>query len=66
MPPFITSLGPGNGVSGPLEDENVLNFGAVLESSINDSLGGDGLSASPSLVRGDQDTGLAVLDAVSE
>ena len=66
MPPFVTSLCPGNRVSGPLEDENVLDRGTVLESGIDDGLGGNSLSTSSTLIRGDQHTGLAILDAVSE
>jgi len=66
VPPFVTSFGPGNRFSGPLEDENVLDLGAVLESSIDNGLGGNSLSASSALVGGDEDTGLAILDAVSK
>ena len=66
MPPFVTSLGPGNGFSGPLKDENVLDLGGVLESGINNSLCGDSLSAPSAFVRGDQNARLAILDAVPE
>jgi len=66
VPPLVTSFGPGNSVPGPLEDKNVLDYGAILESGVNDSLGGDSLSTSAALVRGNQNTGLAILDAVSK
>jgi len=64
VPPFVTSLGPGDSVPGSLEDENVLDPGAVLNGGINNSLGGDGLSTSSALIGGDQNAGLAVVDAV--
>jgi len=44
----------------------MLYLGASHESGIDDSLSGDGLAASSTLIRGDQNTGLAILDAVSE
>jgi hypothetical protein len=66
VPPLVTTLGPGNGLSCSLEDENVLDHGATLESGIDDSLGGNGLSTSSAFIRGDQNTGLAIEDAVSK
>ena len=66
MPPFVTSFGPGNSVSGPFEDEDVLDHGTIIESGIDDCFGSNGLPTSTALVRGDQDTGLAILDAVSK
>ena len=66
MPPFVTSFGPRNRLPGPLEDENVLDLGALLESGINDGLGGNSLSTSSALIGGDENAGLAILDAVSK
>ena len=66
MPPLVTSLRPGNGVSGPPLDKNVLDLGATFESGIDDGLGSNGLSTSSALVGGDQNAGLAILDAVTK
>lgn len=66
VPPFITTLGPGDGVSGPPKDKNVLDHGAVFESGIDDNLCSDGLSTSSAFVRGDQNTGPAIEDAISK
>ena len=66
VPPFVTSLGPGNGFSGPLEDKNVFNHGALIEGGIDDSFSSNGLSASSTLVRGDQNAGLAIHNTVSK
>ena len=64
MPPFVAPLGPGDSAPGPLEDENVLDFGTVLNGGIDNGLGGDGLSTPSALIRGDQNAGLAIFDAV--
>ena len=66
MPPFVATLCPGDGVSGPLEDEDVLDHGAFLESGIDDGLGSNCLAASSSLIGGYQNAGLAIQDAISE
>ena len=66
VPPLVTTLGPWDGVSGPLEDENVLYHGTALESGIDDGLGGDSLSTSSAFIRGDQNTGPAIQDAISK
>ena len=66
VPPLVTTLCPGDGVSGPLEDENVLDDGAALEGGIDDGLGGDSLSTSSAFIGGDQNTGPAIQDTVSK
>lgn len=66
MPPFVTPLSPGNGVSGSPVDEDMLNIGTFLESGINNGLGSNSLSAPSALIGGDQNTGFAIQDAVSK
>ena len=71
MPPLFTSLRPGNGVAGngvagPLLDKNVLDPGALLEGGMGGGLGNNRLSTSLTLIRCDQNAGLAILDAVTK
>ena len=66
LPPLVTTLCPGDGVSGPLEDENVLHDGTALEGGTDDGLGGDSLSTSSAFIGDDQNTGPAIQDTVSK
>lgn len=68
MPPLITTSGPGDGVPGPLEYENVLDHGhgAPLESGIGNKFGSNSLSTSSAFIRGDQNTRPAIQDTISK
>lgn len=66
MPPEITAFGPRNLGARPPEDQDLLDQRAVLESGINDSLGGNGLASTATFVAGDDDLALAVVDTVAE
>lgn len=49
VPPRISTLGPGDLAARSLEDENVLDQGALLERGVDDGLGRDRLSSSLAL-----------------
>ena len=49
VPPSISTLSPVDLSSGSLEDEDVLDERALLESGVDDGLGSDALSSSSSL-----------------
>jgi hypothetical protein len=66
VPPQIPSLGPGDLAASALEDKDMLYVGALLDCGVDDHLSGDGLAATLSLIRRDHDTGLAVVDAITE
>lgn len=66
MPPLVTALSEGDLAAGALEDDNVLDQRAVLESGVDDLLCGDGLAATLALIGRDDDAGLAVLYTVAE
>ena len=66
MPPFVATFGPGDLVSGSLEDETVLDEGTFVESGVDDGFGRNRLSSSLSFVRGDDDSRLGVDDSISE
>lgn len=66
VPPDVATLLHGDLGTSSSEDEDVLGDGALLECGIGDGLCRDGLSAALGLVGGDEDLGLAVVDAVSE
>lgn len=65
VPPMIPALDPGNGVAGPLQNEDVFYQGTLFQGTVDYGLGRDGLSTSLSLVAGDDDSGRAVVDAVA-
>lgn len=64
MPPFVASFSPGNFVARPSEDKDVLDQWAVLDSSVDDDLVRDGLASAFALIRCDEDTRFAILDAI--
>ncbi len=66
VPPDIATLSPGNLTSSPLQHDNLLNLGAVLESSVNNSLGGDRLSSTSTFISGDDNARTTVVDTVTE
>jgi hypothetical protein len=66
MPPLIASFCPGNSASSPLEDKDVLDLGTLLESGINDGLGSDGFSATTTFIRSNDNTRLAIEDAITK
>lgn len=66
VPPFVTAFRPRDVVTRALEDQDVLDQRAFLECGVDDSLGGDSLSATFALVRGDEDTAFTVLRAITE
>ena len=60
MPPFVSTFGPWDRLSGAFEHEDVLDLGALLERGIDNRLGGNGLSAAPALIGGNDDAGLTI------
>ena len=64
MPPLVTSLCARDSVPGPLLDKTVLDLGALLENSIDNGLGSNGLSTLSDLIGCDQNVRLAILDVV--
>ena len=66
MPPLVTAFNEVYRVSGSLQNKNVLDNRAVLDSIICKLLDGDGLAAATALVSGDDNTRLAIVDAVAE
>ena len=66
VPPLISALGHSNRVTGPPEDENMLNIGTLLQCRVHDGLGGNGLATALSLIASDHDAGLAVLATIAE
>lgn len=65
VPPDISTLLHRNFCASPSKDENMLGDRALLQRSVDDSLGCDCLSASFGLVGRDENLGLAVIDSVS-
>ena len=66
VPPVVSPLGPSDLVARSLENEDVLDMWALGESSIDNGFVGDCLSTTPTLIGGDDDAGLAVLNAIAE
>jgi hypothetical protein len=66
MPPLVTPLRPRDLVTGPLEDENMLDEWTIFESSIDNRFGGNGLSTAFAFVRRNDDARLAILDSVTK
>ena len=66
VPPEITTGSHVDVGAGALEDENVANIGALLESLIDDLLGADQLATALALIGGDDDLGLGIDDTVAE
>jgi hypothetical protein len=66
VPPEVTAGGHGDLVAGAAEDENLLDERALLEGGVDNGLGGDRLATTATLVRGEEDLGLAVVDTVAE
>lgn len=52
MPPGVSTLGPVDLSSSSLENEDVLDERALLESGVDDALGSDALSSSSTLAVG--------------
>ena len=66
MPPFVPSFGPGDGLAGALQHQNVLNKRDFGDSCIDDGLGGDGLATTATFVGGDDDAAAAIEHSVAE
>lgn len=66
VPPLVTALYKVDRVASPLEDEDVLDARAVLDSVVRELLDRDRLSATTTLIGSDDDARLAVIDAVAE
>lgn len=66
VPPLVATLCPWNLVSSALEHQDVLDDRALLDRGVGNDLGGDCLSTSATLIRGDQDARLAVVHAIPE
>lgn len=66
VPPLVPSFSPRDLISGPLQNENVFDIGAVVESTVHDLLNSNGLTAPTSLVCGDDDPRLAVIDTIAK
>ena len=66
VPPNVTSGSPRDFTSRPLQDKDVLYDVGLSQSGISDRLGGDRLSTPSSLIRGDQNPGLAIVNSITE
>lgn len=66
VPPFISSISPRNRLSGAFENKNVLDFGALLEGSIDNGLGGNRLSTALAFVGRDYDTRITINNSLAE
>ena len=66
MPPLVTTLNPRDGITSPLEDKNVFDDRAMLDSIVSECLDSDGLATTAAFIGGDYDAGLAVVDTVAE
>jgi hypothetical protein len=66
VPPFIAAFGPLDLAARSLEDEDVLDERAFGESSIDDRLGCDRLTATLAFVGGDDYAGFCVLNAIAQ
>lgn len=66
MPPAIPALSPRDLATRTLEHQNMLDDRGKLQCCVHDRLGSNRLSASPSLVGGDEYAGLAIVDAIAE
>lgn len=66
VPPAVPALDPANLISGVLEHQDVLDNRAVLHRIVRERLDRDALATAAALVSGDDDAGLAVVDAVAQ
>ena len=66
MPPHVTSGSPRDFTSRPLQDKDVLYNVGLSQRGISNRLGGDRLSTPSSLIRGDQNPGLAIVNSITE
>ena len=66
MPPLVPSLRPRDLIASALEDEDVLDVGRLLDSSVGDDLGGNGLATAAPLIGGNQDTRLAIIHTIPQ
>ncbi len=66
VPPLIPPFNPRDVMASPLEDENVLDQWALFKRRIDDGLGSNALSTSTTLIRCNDNTGLAVLNTITE
>ena len=66
MPPNISARSQGNLIACTLEEKDVLNARTILQGSVDDGLGGDGLAASTALIGSNHDAGSAIIYAVPQ
>lgn len=66
MPPLVTTLNPSDRVASVLQHDDGLDVGALLESLVSQGLDVDDLATTATLVGSEDDTGLAVVDAIRE
>ena len=66
MPPLIPTLNPSDLIASVLQNEDVLDVRAVLQSLVGKGLDSDGLSTTATFVGSEDDTRLAVVDTVGE
>lgn len=66
VPPSVSTLSPVDLSSSSLENEDVLDERALLESGVDDALGSDALSSSSTLIGGDHDSTLAILGSIPQ
>ena len=66
MPPLVATFGPWDGVSGPLQDQDMLDERTLLQRSVGNGLGSNGLSTTATLVGCDENLGLAILNTISQ
>jgi hypothetical protein len=62
----VATFNPRYVVASPLENKDLLDEGAILDSGISDGLGCNGLATTPALVGSDEDARLAVEHAITQ
>lgn len=66
MPPFIPSWGPRNLITSPLQNEDMLDFGTILQRGIDDHLGSNRLASPSAFITCDDNTRAAILHAITK
>jgi len=66
MPPEITAFSPRNFRPSSTEHEDVPDAGAFLHRVVDDFLGADGFPTTTTLIRGQDDTGVGVIDSIAQ
>lgn len=66
VPPLVPAFRPGNLIPSSLENDDMLNEGAILQSSVDDGLCSDGFTTAFTLIGRDDDSRFAVLYTIAK